>query len=120
MDHAILIPIITLAVFSVMLLLRTPVKIQFRLATLLVLVIYGFIWKEELMAIMDVSKFFSIATWKPLLKETVNLAFNSLVWVWPITLLYAFFGSSDRDIQVNLTILMTFSVITWISYFFYL
>ena len=120
MGQAILIPIITLAVFSVMLFLRTPVKMQFRLAALLVLLLYGFIWKEELMAIMDISKFFSIATWKPLLKETINLAFNSLLWVWPITLLYAFFGSSDRDIQVNLIILLTFSVVIWVSYFIYL
>jgi len=120
MGQAILIPIVTLAVFSVMLLLRSPVKIQFRLAALFVLFLYGFIWKEELMTILDVSKFFSIATWKPLLKESVNLAFNSLLWVWPITLLYAFFGSNDRDIQVNLSILIIFSITIWISYFIYL
>jgi len=116
MDSAILIPLILWFVFGLFTLVRPPISIYARILVFIFLIwnVYFFIEKPELL--LQPTEL----NWKGIFHQSIESALHGLIWVWPLTLVYSFYASSDRDVNVNLTILTIFSVVVWILYLIFL
>ncbi|MES0488678.1 MAG: hypothetical protein ABUK01_01720 [Leptospirales bacterium] len=116
MDSAILFPLILWLIFGFFILVRTPVNIYARIIVLVFLAwnVYFFIENPQLLLKP------SELNWGGIFKQSVESALHGLIWVWPLTLIYSFYASSDRDVNINLTILSAFTAIVWVLYLIFI
>lgn len=106
MDKAILIPLIIWAIFAITIFLKRSLSQTARWLTLVSLLVYGFIFKDDIMPWIHNHNF----PYKLILKSTVEYAFISLAMVWPAILMISRY-MNDGDSSTVIVRLAIFSAI---------
>lgn len=115
MDHAVQIPLLIWALLSlVILIFRRHLKWPYRLMLFLMLAGYIAFWHQELLSIYPFSDFDYAAA----AKKAVEMAFFSLIWLWPLSLVYFIYMARDRDVEISIAILTIFTALIWGLYWF--
>lgn len=114
MDKSILLPIGIWIVLSLILLLfRRSIHWLIRIIPLVFLAVYGFFWRGDLMKIFSMS-----VPLREIAAESVSLAFLSLFWIWPLSLIYTLYAASDRDSSISVIALSIFTAVVWAAHWF--
>ena len=114
MDKAILIPIIIWAVLTVITVLKNTVSPAARICAAIALVVFGFIFKDDILALIHMKEIPYMA----LVKSTVEYLFISLAVVWPATLIYAQ-HMTDTDSSSVILKLAVFSAIICTGFLYF-
>ena len=112
MDKAILFPFIIWGLFTAALLLRKGIKTYAKLFLLIVLGAYIYFWRAELAVLLK----YQNLNYIEILIETVKYAHTTLIWIWPLSLLFAIYSSNDKDSTIMITILTIYTVFIWTLY----
>ena len=114
MNEAIYLPMALWAAFSVVLVMRGTLPVYIRILLVLVFGLYAGFFYDDLIKLQN----FSSLPLMEILKKSVQFAMYSLVWVWPMTLLFSIYSSQDHDVKVVLSIASIFTIVILVSYLF--
>ncbi|MDH4263910.1 MAG: hypothetical protein OEV78_12795 [Spirochaetia bacterium] len=114
MDKAILIPLIVWAILTVVVVLKNTVSSSARVSAVIVIAVFGFIFKDDIMAMYYVK----VIPYKVLLQGTFEYVFISLAVVWPATLYYTQF-MTETDSSSVIIKLAIFSAIAGFGFLYF-
>ena len=116
MEQAVLLPFLIWGGFTIIIFFRNTISGSIRAIILGIFIANALFWYPEL----KVLKNYASINWMIYLKSSVQYAYSALVWIWPLSLFYAFYTSSDRDAESALTILIIFTAAVWGGYWYFI
>lgn len=118
MDTNILFNFLIWTLLTLVLMFRVTLSTLSRMFLLVMLVAHVFFWWAELQTAFYTVLELQIKDALPLLFSSIEMAVLSLNWIWPLSLAYIFYLSSDEDSSVIVVFLTIITVIIWALYYF--
>lgn len=117
MDASLLFNFLIWIILTVLLLFRVTLAVPARLFLVLALAFHVFFWWPELSHSFSMLLQVQVKDLFPLFLSMSEQAVLSLNWIWPLSLAYIFYLSSDEDSSVVVVFLTILSVIIWATYY---
>lgn len=105
-------------ILTVLLMFRVTLSTVARMFLLIILVAHVFFWWTELQTAFYTVMQLQIKDFLPLLLSSTEMAVLSLNWIWPLSLAYIFYLSSDEDSAVIVVFLTIITTVIWALYYF--
>lgn len=110
MDGAILYPFIIWCLLALIITFRSGIGPTRKLLVWSAAALFAFFWQAELLTAVSG---LMAGHWKPYLKGSLHTLFLSMVWLWPISLVYILFLASETEVRLILKILLFITLISW-------
>lgn len=117
MDSFIFIPLTLWSILFFFLLFRAELPFSVKMIMFFILASTFAFWYDEMIYFFNNFESIPFKDYLQIGLDSVYSIFMSLLWIWPLTLLFVFYAASDLDSIRVIIILSFFTLFIWVVFF---